>query len=221
MRRILTTNDESSAKSMARPRKHQFTLMDLLTFVTAIPVCIGVIAAVECTAFDQSVEWFGTGWYGVVRRFLIDNVGLPSNFVTGYVSFAMIDFPAWICYAMIASILGLIRSKWSLTIGVAFILSIFVWDLIFDSFSGLHGYINLRLVSLFGVVVAALCFAITRRIRGGSHAPDRTTGQLAKGLICLAILATLAVSIYGWWLVAVVREASSEHQEMLSNSNPQ
>lgn len=214
MRQIPTTNDEPPDEDVERPRKYRYTLTDLLTLVTAMPVCIGVVAAVEFTAFNLSFEWFGIDWYNDVRHLLIDNVGVPSNFVARYVSGAMFDLPAWVCYAVIGLIFGLSRSKWSFTIAVSFILSIFVWDLMSDYFSGLHGHINRRLVSLFGVLVATLFFGVARKSRGRSHVAERGTGRLAKGFTCLALIASLGVSIYGWWLVDLDRKAGLEALDM-------
>jgi len=208
-----TTNDEPPTEGAQRLRKHRFTLADLLTFVTAIPVCIGVIAAIEFTASKKSLNWFGSAWHSDVRHFLVDNVGLPLNFVTGYVSFALIDLPAWACYAAIALVFGVIRSNWSFTIGGAFILSIFVWDLMSDYFVGFHTWINFRFVSLFGVVLATSCFAVTRRIRGCSHVLARRTDRIAKGFIYLFIVATVAMSIYGWWIVDASRRVGLEFQD--------
>ncbi len=216
-----TPNDEPPSEYVERPRKHRFALVDFLAFITSIPVCVGVVAAIEFTASNQSYEWFGIDWYNNVRHFLIDDVGVPSDFVTGYVSFAIVDVPAWICYAVTAFILGLLRSKWTFTIGVAFILSIFIWDLTSDYFSGLHGHINLRLVSLLGVVVAAMCFAFARRIRGRSRKPDRKNSRILMAFNCVAIVAMLAVAAYGWWLVELSREAGLEVQEWFSNAKPE
>ena len=186
---------------MERSRKIRFTLAHVLTFITAVPVCMGVVVAVESAASNQSYEWFGIEWRSNVRHFLIDSVGLPMNFVTGYVSFAMIDLPAWICYSVIALTLGLIRSKWAMMIGVTFIMSVFAWDLASDYFSGLGGQINTRLVSMFGVAVPALSFALARVVRGHTDVPKRKTGRVAIGFTCLAIVISLATSIYGWWIV--------------------
>lgn len=205
---------------MEHSRKHSFTLAGLLTFVTAVPVCIGIVAAVEFTASYQSYEWFGGAWYSDVRHFLVDRVGVPVSFVARYVSFAMIDVPGWVCCVAIAFVLGLIRSKLAFIVGVAFIPSVCVWDFTSDYFSGLHGHLNLRLVSLFGVSVIALSFAVSRRIRGGTQMREQKTGRIAIGFTCVAIGASLAVSQYGWSLVNLHREAGLEVQEMFRNAEP-
>lgn len=220
MCRTATDNNALPSEGAISPRRRRFTLTDLLTFATALPVCIGVIEAVEFTAFNQSFEWFGIDWHSDVRHFLVDKVGVPSDFVAGYVTFAMTDLPAWVCYSMIALFLGLLRSKWSFPAGVAFIVAIFVRDLMSDYFSGLHGFVNLRLVSLFGVVVAALCFASTRRIRSTSHFPNRKPGRLTTAFTCLAIVALLAASAYGWWLVDLDYKAGIEVQRTFGSLIP-
>ena len=148
-------------------REHlRFTISSFLTLVTALFVCIGFVAAVDFTAFHQSCEWFGIDWQDNTRSYLIDTVGLSSDFVCGYVTFAMIDLPAWVCYMIVASVLGLIRTKWGLITGLAFITSILLWDWTSDYFSGLHNMIYLRLVSLFGVTIVALCFVVAKKLRG-------------------------------------------------------
>ncbi|WP_425399795.1 hypothetical protein [Aeoliella sp.] len=220
MRQLSALKVEMPDDAVVHPRTLRFTTADLFTLVSAIPVCIGVVAAVEFTAFEQSYEWFGIDWYSGVRHFLMDSVGVPPGFVARYVTFAMADMPAWFCYSIIAIALGLIRSKWALVVGTAFILSIFIWDLMSDCFSGLHAQTNLRIVSLFGVALAAACFAITRRIRGRSLVSDHKTGRSAMGITCLAIVLTLAVSMYGWWLVGLTRQAGLEVQEMFNDVMP-
>lgn len=191
-------------------RMYQLSVRDLLTFVTALPVSIGVVAAVESTANKLSDNWFGTAWYGDVRRFLIYKLSLPSDFVTGYVSHALIDLPAWTCYAALALILGLIRPQWSSTIGLAFVMSILAWDLLSDTFYGLHARINLRLESLFGAVLVSTFYAVARRFRRRVHITDNRPRRLEMSLMYFALAATFAISIYGWWLVDASRKEGHE-----------
>ena len=145
---------------------------------------------------------------------MIDNVGASVSFVTGYVSFAMIDVPSWVCYCVIAFGLGLLRTTWAFWSGVAFLVSIALWDLLSDFFSGLHGHVNLRFVSLFGVCLAAACFIVARRLRGGrSETSHISPTGFSMGVSVVALIGTLAVSVYGWWLIGLNRQAGIEIQE--------
>ena len=191
----------------------------MLTFVTALFVCIGFVAAVEFTAGNLSYEWFGIDWRSDTRSFLIDSVGLSTEFVCGYISFAMIDVPAWVCYTIVASGLGLIRSKRGLITGLALITSICLWDFTSDHFSGLQSNVNLRLVSLFGVAITAMSFFITRKLRGRLNEPtDRKPNRLLVGIGALTLVASLIVSAYGWWLVDLNRKAGLQVQEMFDGT---
>jgi hypothetical protein len=195
----------------------RFSLSDLLAFVTAIPFCVGAVAAIKFAACTTSYTWFGVAWYSAVREFLIYDVGMSASFVCGYVTFAMLDVPAWICYFAIASILGLIRSNWTYIIGIAFIAAILLCDFASNFFSGIYSNINLRLVSLFGAFGTATCFTIARKIRGNAFVSKRKVSRMRRVLTYLAIAVSLAVSVFGWWLIDVDRKAGLEAQKIIGN----
>jgi hypothetical protein len=194
--------------------KFRFTLAQFLLAVLAIPVNIGVVAAVAFTASNQSYKWFGNDWFGEVRHFLIHSAGMSEAFVCGYVQFAMMHASAWVCYCVIAVILGLLRSKWSMPVGLTFVVSILVWDFLSDYHAGLHGYLDLRFVSLSGVILAAACFAAGRVVRG-VYRPisEHRTSRLSRVVTAIALAGTIGFSVFGWWLIGLDRQAGREVQQ--------
>ena len=215
-RRVVYADFGRTRYDLANSKQLRFTLAELLWLTAAIPISVGVVAAIEFAAFIQSYEWFGIDWHSYVRDYLTSNIGMSPHFVARYITFAMHDVSAWVCYAFIALLLGLVRSKWAYIGGVAFVASILAWDFMSDYFSGMHHLIYLRLVSLFGVIVAGLFFLFARRIRGRKPASERKPGRIALGFTYLVLIAIFATSAFGWWFIDEDRKAGLEVQKIFN-----
>lgn len=200
---------------MLRFLTRRFTLSGLLFIVAALPICMGVVAAVEFTAWDVAGTWIGIDWWNAARQFLLDDVGLSADFVARYVTFALHDIAAWVCYCIIALALGIFRHAWAQRSGVVFLVSIILYDLLADYHSGLHHLLNLRLVSLFGVLLATICFLAGRKLPPALPAASpRKPSRLCLATWTIGIAAILAMSIYGWWLIEIGRQAGLEVQKL-------
>jgi len=193
----------------------RFSLFDLLLVISAFPVCIGIASAIEYSASNLWEELFGFDWRYTVRRTLIDDVGIPVDFVTEYVTFAINKVPAWVCYCVISSILGLLRTKWVDLSCIVFIISIGLWDFYSDYIIGLHASLNLRVVSLFGVFLATVCLFGARKLRR-HHAMTslRNYDPLWIGIYTIAIAGIISISVYGWFIISLHRSSGIELQKL-------
>lgn len=145
-----------------------------------------------------------------IRDFLL-NQGISPNIVV-YITFALDDALAWLCYCIIALILGTLRNEWAFRLGIAFLISIGLRDFLYDCLGGVQWLLGLRLISLLGVLLAAATFALARTLRGGREPSGRKISALARVLWIIAVIGTIAVSVHGWRMIDVEHKMMNDEE---------
>jgi hypothetical protein len=142
---------------------------ELLFIVTTIPVCVCAVAAVEYWAVRLEYELIGTAWTRKAYEFFIDDFGISSGFLRELLMRILLRAFTWGCLCVITFCLGLVRSKWTFWLGVEFVVSIGLWNLLVDYLGGRPFAISDRLVSLLGVFLSALSLLLAHYLRGRVH----------------------------------------------------
>ncbi|MEM6692353.1 MAG: hypothetical protein AAF664_23180 [Planctomycetota bacterium] len=198
----------------------QFSLRDLLTFVAALPICVGLASVAENLTWSATSGLIDVQWYGEIRRFLVDR-GVATYVVTGYVSFVLLDLPSWFCYSLIALAIGLMGSRVSLPIAIAFVFSVFFRDLLLDSFGGSQFWLNLRVVSAIGTSLTLLGYVTGRYLNAGRGSSGRRGQERITAGNVVAVVCFTAASMYGWWIVGKERVEIKEIQEEFEDARMQ
>jgi hypothetical protein len=148
-------------------RAHRgLTPSELLFVAATMPICLCAVAAIEFWAVRLEYELFGTAWTRKVYEFFIDDLGVSSGFVRELLMRVLLRAFTWGCFCAIAFCLGLVRSKWAFLLGVEFVASVGLWNLLLDYLGGRPFAISDRLVSLLGVLLIAMSLIIAHYLKG-------------------------------------------------------
>ena len=207
---------QSNQVVMRKPINKRFTLLGVFYSITSVAICIGVIATIEFAASIISDGWFGSAWRNTVTWFLIESLGFSDGFVGGYVTFALISVPSWICYCSILFLVGLFQARWTHRTGITILASIALFDFMSDSFFGRQFQLYLRLVSLSGVVLATVCFIAARKLRTRKASnPAIHSRRFPNVLLVVSLAALIGISAFGWWLIGLNHEVALEFRTLL------